>query len=83
MIIVKTPLLALGSDLWHLLVSAPCTKNTKTLLISTAFKENIWHILSEELKAKYFIVLDWGESHFPILEKNFPQSHLIILKNVP
>ena len=41
------------------------------------------HSLSSELEQVTFFSLIVGISHFSILGKNFPQSHLIILRECP
>ena len=41
------------------------------------------HGLSDELEQATFFTLIAGVSHFPILGKNFPQSHLVIIKKYP
>ena len=41
------------------------------------------HSLSSELEQVTFLSLIVGISHFSILGKNFPQSHLIILRECP
>ena len=41
------------------------------------------HGLSDELEQATFFTLIVGVSHFPISEKNFPQSHLVIIKKYP
>ena len=41
------------------------------------------HGLSDELEQATFFTLIVGVSHFPISGKNFPQSHLVIIKKYP
>ena len=41
------------------------------------------HSSNDELEEITYLFLIVGESQFPILRKNFPQSHLIILKEYP
>ena len=41
------------------------------------------HSLSDELKQVIFLSLVVGVSHFPISGKNFPLSHLIIIRDCP
>ena len=38
---------------------------------------------NDELEEVTYLFLIVGESQFPILRKNFPQSHLIIIKECP
>ena len=38
-----------------------------------------FHSLSDELEKVIFLPLILGVSHFPIFEKNVPQSHLIYI----
>ena len=41
------------------------------------------HTVSDELEKVTFLSLVVGVSHFSILGKNFPQSHLIIIRECP
>ena len=40
------------------------------------------HSSNDELEVTYLFLIV-GESQFPILRRNFPQSHLIIIKEYP